>query len=822
MFAPKVTNPQTKATEDPTSRLALERSTLSSHGYGRDPIGHALFLQRAIGNQATMRLLAQQASRPVFPSHRASQARPSFSPPIEPFAGTIQEKLDVGAVDDPLEREADRVAEHVMRTPNAVTVAPPAVMGSAVPAMQRKCSCGGTCAECSSGHADEEHRTVHRKPAGPQVSRLGPSPASSGMTAPPTVHQVLNSPGRPLDAATRAFMEPRFGYDFSAVRMHTGSAARNSAAEIGALAYTVGPHVVLREESPPHQLLAHELAHVVQQASAPARLVQRGPGGGQKPPPPQRPALAARLNIIEESGAAIQPRLNEIIHTGRIPDGTRMIGAMIVDIKGYQGPREVRAISSMATDDLGVGAQVYHATSPKDRTLSATTGIAGSGPRRDFPFKHMNDVEVKLFEDLIHSPLPKDAEGTIHFITVRVRHPKGQAEPVFEEFPACSGCIRASFEASGTLVNIDVVSHAPVHPSPTLDFDKAGHVDQDEPAITNPRGLKPKTVNMSPRDADVDQATGLVVPGPNTDAARARRAAKASQPGHSGAMAIEFGTGAVSLLAGYLASYLKGQIDQKKAAAQTAQSLAAMRTQINGNPDEALKAMMSEPEKAIYAWAYLDDAVITTIESSFGEPNPVESSPIILPSKIEYRDFPVDPSQSQFISGFIPGGRSFVTVNTIIISLPLETLPLETLIDYAKQRNLPLDALYAYASKKYQPVLSDSLSFSEDRQFFLNHAREAEGYYQDVLAQYQDAKKHHDVRRQKFMEGVLNHISKAQASIAEDQKTFLEHNQNPDQELKYWQHILDLLKPAKLQPPNAAVPQLGQKAISGAASSITR
>lgn len=95
------------------------------------------------------------------------------------------------------------------------------------------------------------------------------------MTAPPIVHEVLSSPGRPLNPATRGFMEPRFGYDFGSVRLHTGETARRSVEAVGAHAYTVREHIVLREESASRELLAHELTHVVQQDAAPTPLVQR-------------------------------------------------------------------------------------------------------------------------------------------------------------------------------------------------------------------------------------------------------------------------------------------------------------------------------------------------------------------------------------------------------------------------------------------------------------------------------------------------------------------------------------------------------------------
>jgi hypothetical protein len=94
--------------------------------------------------------------------------------------------------------------------------------------------------------------------------------------APPIVHEVLRSPGRPLDSATRAIMEPRFGYAFNHVRVHTDGKAAQSAWAVNALAYTVGRDVVFGEgrfapaTRTGHRLLAHELAHVVQQGAGPA------------------------------------------------------------------------------------------------------------------------------------------------------------------------------------------------------------------------------------------------------------------------------------------------------------------------------------------------------------------------------------------------------------------------------------------------------------------------------------------------------------------------------------------------------------------------
>ncbi len=91
-------------------------------------------------------------------------------------------------------------------------------------------------------------------------------------TAPPIVHEVLRSPGQPLDATTRTSMESRFRHDFSDVRIHSDARAAESAESVSATAYTVGPHIVLGHGQPSlasvagRPLLAHELAHVVQQS----------------------------------------------------------------------------------------------------------------------------------------------------------------------------------------------------------------------------------------------------------------------------------------------------------------------------------------------------------------------------------------------------------------------------------------------------------------------------------------------------------------------------------------------------------------------------
>lgn len=90
----------------------------------------------------------------------------------------------------------------------------------------------------------------------------------------PRISSLIRSPGRALDDKTRASFEPRFGHDFSKVRVHTGPRANDSARSLRAQAYTVGQNIVFREgkfaprTAEGRQLLAHELTHVVQQTSS--------------------------------------------------------------------------------------------------------------------------------------------------------------------------------------------------------------------------------------------------------------------------------------------------------------------------------------------------------------------------------------------------------------------------------------------------------------------------------------------------------------------------------------------------------------------------
>jgi hypothetical protein len=168
---------------------------------------------------------------------------------FHPAAGVIQTKLAINKPGDDYEQEADRISEQVIRTPE--------------PQVQRACPCGGGCPKCQKLRPDQEHESL-------QTKRVQSSETKQ-IAAPLIVHEVLRSPGQPLDPATRAFMEPRFGYDFTGVRVHTDAKAAESARAVNALAYTVGTSMVFgANRYAPHtqagkSLVAHELMHTIQQ-----------------------------------------------------------------------------------------------------------------------------------------------------------------------------------------------------------------------------------------------------------------------------------------------------------------------------------------------------------------------------------------------------------------------------------------------------------------------------------------------------------------------------------------------------------------------------
>jgi hypothetical protein len=271
--------------------------------------------------------------------------------------GIIQAKLVVGPANDPLEHEADRIADHVMRAP-----ASDPRIASALPGLQSKC------AACEK----EEQPLPTKKATAPE--------AVSG-EAPAIVDEALRSSGQSLDAPVRAFMEGRFGHDFSHVRIHADSRAAEATNAVGALAYTTGHQIVFGagQYNPGtvagKELLAHELTHVVQQrahVSGLPTLGGRAAGGnseraGLQGPAGERTSVTGQATsaVVQRAPNALDDTAKKIIEAAKDtskPIDQRAKDAVNSIVKAYYDPSKVDSVVyvesevGLSTTPVGTGA----------------------------------------------------------------------------------------------------------------------------------------------------------------------------------------------------------------------------------------------------------------------------------------------------------------------------------------------------------------------------------------------------------------------------------------------------------------------------------
>ena len=182
-------------------------------------------------------------------NHKTNNSIPRapFFPPA-----TIQPKLSINTPGDAYEQEADAMADKVMRM--QIPASQDSFFKPALSSIQRKCK-----------GCEDEDKKLHRK-----ESNGGETHGSNELES---YVSSLRSSGQPLPDISRQFFEPRFGQDFSNVRIHTDSIAAKSAQSINALAYTTGNNIVFNEgqyapgSDSGNRLMAHELTHVMQQGS---------------------------------------------------------------------------------------------------------------------------------------------------------------------------------------------------------------------------------------------------------------------------------------------------------------------------------------------------------------------------------------------------------------------------------------------------------------------------------------------------------------------------------------------------------------------------
>lgn len=209
--------------------------------------------------------------------------------------------------------------------------------------------CGGT--TCPPGTCDHDD-TVHRSAA-----QSGPA------TAPPSVHDVLASPGHPLDAGARAYLEPRFGHDFGHVRVHADPAAAASAADVGARAYTVGSHIAFAADTyrpataEGRKLIAHELMHTLQQHRT-----------------PNSPPTALHVGAIDDPAEhAAHAAASSVIDADPHP---RRVDGTVLEPHVMRSPDEVKHLEGGA---IAAGAAAVAAAA--ERAEAAAASAAASGPK---------------------------------------------------------------------------------------------------------------------------------------------------------------------------------------------------------------------------------------------------------------------------------------------------------------------------------------------------------------------------------------------------------------------------------------------------------
>ena len=377
-----------------------------------------LKLQQQLGNQAVQRLLASKR---------------------------IQAKLTIGAPNDKYEQEADRVADQVMRMPEPTAAEQNHDnLSMQTPVIQRLCpECEEELQRQSADEIEEEEEEEEETLLQRQLVENEEEELFQAKEMPSQIPEVSNEVestinnlrggGQPLSTSDRSFFEPRFGKDFSQVRIHTDTKAADTAKAVNARAFTLGHDVVFgageyqpgSKES--QRLLAHELTHTVQQKTRgvlSTKTLQRTIGDGhdlvaprfsgnlrleaafdneiliEKEPPPRRFRLDVQLlqqSLLDmgytlpehgvdgrfgpETKAAIKRFQRDIGFTGRDVDGIVGPNTMaafddhdVTNTTGNAPPENIGPIPS-PRPGVGGGCSQHFATTGVTFTLANQTGV---------------------------------------------------------------------------------------------------------------------------------------------------------------------------------------------------------------------------------------------------------------------------------------------------------------------------------------------------------------------------------------------------------------------------------------------------------------
>jgi len=237
-------------------RQTRELASLSKNRHGSSDVAHQTMtntsqsLQRYLGNsylqstfesRPTLSRASDQNGVPTLQRKCACGGSCASCAGKEEEIRQIQTKLTIGVADDVYEREADRVADKIMQM-----------------------------SASSSYDGDNFHKDIG-------IQRISANPNSSYTLESDLDVNLNQSGGKPLSLTTRQFMEPRFGVDFSHVRLHADSNAHQMVSQLQARAFTYGHHIWLGSGESDHDknLIAHELTHAVQQGVGEIKRIQR-------------------------------------------------------------------------------------------------------------------------------------------------------------------------------------------------------------------------------------------------------------------------------------------------------------------------------------------------------------------------------------------------------------------------------------------------------------------------------------------------------------------------------------------------------------------
>ena len=253
--------------------------------------------------------------------------------------------MSISRPGDVHEVEAENVAHAVMRMPDSAVRARndiPVSAATPAPVAQR------ACASCDGMESKGAH--VAALPAGDGAARLQRTESSASAAQPfPSVVENINAMqggGRPLPNETRAFFEPRFGADFSGVRIHTGARADQTSKSISAKAFTVGSNIAFADGhyAPGSQegrhLLAHELTHVVQQNTNIRRASKSAPAGSDA-----NPTSRNKANPIIERTAA--PSIQTAWYNFNIPFTDYQFDPSLEGVKTAAGVVKDTAVAAL-------------------------------------------------------------------------------------------------------------------------------------------------------------------------------------------------------------------------------------------------------------------------------------------------------------------------------------------------------------------------------------------------------------------------------------------------------------------------------------------